>query len=91
MSGGFTNMADRLGYQLIPGEKLQFTKLVEGADSIFETVVFQELKGISHEFAPFVLDVVAFHIKVDIDQRQPILFTKEHHFTTSDEQWRFQR
>jgi hypothetical protein len=85
MSGGFTNMANRLGYQLIPGEKLQFTRLVKGADSTLETVVFQELKGISHEFGPFVHDVIAFHGQVDTVERQPMLFT------TTDGRWRFQR
>jgi len=91
MSGGFTNKAERLGYSLVPAEKLQATRLVEGADAIFETVVFQELKGISHEFAPFVLDVVAFHGEVDAAERQPILFAKEYHFTTTEGQWRFRR
>lgn len=92
MSGGFTNKAERLGFNLLPAQKLQFTRLVEGADSIFETVVFQEIPGISHEFAPFVMDVVAFHGKVDAAEREPILFLKEYHFaTTSSEPWRFQR
>ena len=91
MSGGFTNKAERLGYTLVAAEILQATRLIEGADAIFETVVFQELKGISHEFAPFVLDVVAFHGEVDAAERQPILFAKEYHFATTDEQWRFQR
>ena len=91
MSGDFTNKAERLGYKLVAAEKLQATRLIEGADAVFETVVFQELPGISHEFAPFVLNVVAFHGQVDAAERQPILFTKEYHFATTDEQWRFQR
>ena len=91
MSGGFTNKAERLGYTLVAAEKLQVTRLIEGADAVFETVVFQELPGISHEFAPFVLNVVAFHGQVDAAERQPILFTKEYHFATTDEQWRFRR
>ena len=91
MSAEFTNKAERLGYSLVEAEKLQSTKLIEGADAVFETMVYQELPGISHEFAPFVLDVVAFHGKVDAAERQPILFTKEYHFATTDENWRFQR
>ena len=91
MGGNFTNKAERLGYKLLPAEKLQTTKLVEGADCIFETVVLKELPGISHEFAPFVLEVVAFHGEVDAAERQPILFLKEYHFATTDEQWRFRR
>ncbi|MGB7096847.1 MAG: hypothetical protein WBD62_19530, partial [Anaerolineales bacterium] len=61
------------------------------ADAVFETVVFKELPGISHEFAPFVLDVVAFHGQVESADRQPISFLKEYHFTTTEEQWRFRR
>ena len=91
MSGSFTNKAERLGYKLLPAKILQSTRLVEGADCIFETVVFQELPGISHEFAPFVLDVVAFHGNVEAADRQAILFLKEYQFATTSEQWRFQR
>ena len=91
MSGNFTNKAERLGYTLVAAEKLQATRLIEGADAVFETVVFQELPGISHEFAPFVLNVVAFHGQVDAAERQPILFMKEYHFATTDEKWRFRR
>ena len=91
MSGGFTNKAERLGYTLAPAEKLIATKIVDGAEAVFETVVFQELPGISHEFAPFVLDVVAFHGEKDAAERQPILFMKEYHFATTSENWRFQR
>lgn len=91
MSGSFTNKAERLGYKLLPAKKLQSTRLVEGADCIFETVVFKELPGISHEFAPFVLDVVAFHGNVEAAERQSILFLKEYHFATTSEQWRFRR
>ena len=60
MSVDFTNNAERLGYKLLPANKLQHTKLVEGADIIFETVVLKELQGISHELAPFLLDVLQF-------------------------------
>ena len=69
MSGDFTNKAERLEFNLLPADKLQHTKLVEGADIIFETVVLKELQGISHEFAPFVLDVVALHGQVEATER----------------------
>ena len=91
MSGDFTNKAERLGFTLVEAEKLKTTRLIEGADAVFETVVNQEIPGISREFAPFVLDVVAFHGQVDAAERQPILFMKEYHFSTTDENWRFQR
>lgn len=91
MSGDFTNKAERLGYELLPAEKLEHTKLVESADVVFETQVLKELPGISHEFAPFVLDVVAIHSRVDAAERQPILFMKEYEFATIGEGWRFHR
>lgn len=91
MSGDFTNKAERLGYKLLPADKLQYTKLVEGADNIFETVVLKELQGISHEFAPFLLDVVAVHGYVEAPERQPILFMKEYEFATIGDSWRFRR
>jgi len=91
MSGDFTNKVERLGFNLIPAEKLQHTKLVEGADIVFETKLFQELLGISHEFAPFVMDAVALHGHVESMDRQPILFMKEYEFATIGEGWRFRR
>jgi flavin reductase (DIM6/NTAB) family NADH-FMN oxidoreductase RutF len=91
MSGDFTNKAERLGYNLLPADKLQHTKLVEGADIVFETIVLKELPGISHEFAPFVLNVVVVHGQVEATERQPILFMKEYEFATTGEGWRFHR
>jgi flavin reductase (DIM6/NTAB) family NADH-FMN oxidoreductase RutF len=91
MSGDFTNKAERLAFELIPAAKLQHTKLVDGADIIFETTVRQEIPGISHEFAPFLLDVVAVHGHVEAAQREPILFMREYEFATTGEEWRFKR
>lgn len=91
MSGDFTNKADRLSFNLLPAEKLQHTKIVEGADIVFETTLFKEIPGISREFAPFVMDVVAMHGEVESMQRQPILFMKEYEFSTVGESWRFRR
>jgi flavin reductase (DIM6/NTAB) family NADH-FMN oxidoreductase RutF len=39
MSGSFTNKAERLGFKLYPAEKMENTKLVQGADFVFETMV----------------------------------------------------
>jgi hypothetical protein len=91
MSGDFTNKAERLGFNLVAAEKLQHTKPVEGANIVFETMVVKELPGISHEFAPFVMDVVAVHGRVETSERQPILFMKEYEFATTGEEWRFRR
>jgi hypothetical protein len=65
--------------------------LVKGADIVFETTLFLELPGISHEFAPLVMDVVAMHGEVEPIQRQPILFMKEYEFSTIGEGWQFRR
>jgi len=73
LSGGFTNKAERLGFKMHPADKLQYTKLVEGADITFETVVLKELQGIYREFTPFLLDVLAVHEHVEVPERQPIL------------------
>ena len=89
LSGDFTNKAERFEFNLLPADKLQHTKLVEGADIIFETVVLKELQGISHEFTPFLLDVVAVHGHVEAPERQPILFMKEYEFATIGDSWRF--
>ena len=51
ISGRDGSKAERLEINLLPTEKLQHTKLVEGFDSAYETVVFQELQGLSAEFA----------------------------------------
>jgi flavin reductase (DIM6/NTAB) family NADH-FMN oxidoreductase RutF len=91
MSGNFTNKAERLGFKLLPAEKLIHTKLVDGADVVFETLVNQELQGISNEFSPFVLDVVAMHVEVGPPDRRPILFMKEYELSTVGEGWRFRR
>lgn len=91
MSGDFTNKAERLGFSLIPADKLGRTKLIEEADIAFETTVLEEIHGMSHEFAPFVLDVAAVHGDVDASERNPILFIKEYEFATTRQAWRFRR
>lgn len=82
------NKAERLGFALSPAEKLQHTKLVEGADSVFELTLFQELPDISREFLPIVMDVVAIH---GAKHRDPILFLSRKDFATIGDRWRFQK
>ena len=91
LSGRDGSKAERLGFELKPAEKLQHTKLVAGADNAFETVVLQELKGLSREFVPFVLDVVAVHGGAKPTERQPILFLSEKNFATTGEDWKYGR
>lgn len=85
LSGSFTNKTERLGYKLLSADKLQYTKLVEGADITLEKVVLKELQDISHEFAPFTLDVAAVHEQVEAPEKQPNLFMKECEFATIGE------
>lgn len=91
MSGDFSNKAEKLGFSLIPAEQLEHTKLVEGADVVYETKVLKEIPDISHEFAPFILDVVVVHTKTEPSKRSPILFMKEKEFVTTGDWWRFHR
>ncbi len=51
LSGRDVKKADVLGFNLLPAEKLQHTRLVEGADSVFETVVYRELPNLSRVHA----------------------------------------
>lgn len=91
MSGDFSNKAEKLGFSLISAEKLSHTKLIEGFDVVFETRVWKEIPDISHEFAPFVLDVVAVQTRIEPIKRSPILFLKEKEFATIGDGWRFRR
>lgn len=91
ISGRDGSKAERLGFNLLPAEKLEHTMLVEGFDSAFETVVNQELTGLSAEFAIFVLDVIATHGKIRPVQREPIFFLSLKDFATVGEKWKVPR
>ena len=91
LSGSQVNKAQKIGFSLYPAEKLQQTKLVDGADVIFETVVHSELPGLSREFGLFVLDVVYTHGNLNPAQRQPILYLSEKDFATLGERWQYLR
>ncbi len=87
LSGRDGDKAARTSFKLTPAEKLQYTKLVEGADAVFETVVAQEIPRLSREFALFVLDVVAVHVHSK-GERMPILYLSQDDFATLGERWR---
>jgi flavin reductase (DIM6/NTAB) family NADH-FMN oxidoreductase RutF len=91
ISGRDGSKAERLGFNLLPAEKLGHTKLVEGYDNAYETVVYQELKGLSGEFAIFILDVVATHGRVRPLRREPIFFLSLKDFATVGEKWKAPR
>ena len=88
ISGRDMNKAERLGFSLRPAEKLQHTKIIEGANTVFELTVYKELSDISREFLPQVMDVVAVHGARHSD---PILFLTRKDFASLGERWRFQK
>lgn len=89
LSGRDGPKAPRLGYDLIPAQKLTQTKLIEGADLIYESVVLQELEGLSHEFALFVLDVVATYGTISPLRRDPIFYLSQKDFATVGEKYKY--
>lgn len=91
MSGRSVNKAQLLGFELIPAQKLRHTRLVAGAECIFETVFNRELMNISHEFAPCVMDVIATHGEIKPVQRQPILYLSLEDFATLGETWTYDK
>jgi len=91
ISGRDNNKAQRLGFNLVPAERLQSTKLVEGYDSAYELVVNQELGGLSGDFAIFVMDVVAAHGKGTPMRREPIFFLSLKDFGAIGEKWKLPR
>ncbi len=91
ISGRDGNKAEALGFTLQSAQKLAHTRLVEGADVVYETVVQQELPNLSTEFALYVMDVVATQGKTRPLKRQPIFYLSGDDFTTAGEQWRYQR
>lgn len=91
ISGRDVNKAEELGFELDPAQELVHTKLVGGYDSAYETVVNQEIGGLSREFAIFVLDVVAIYGKVSPFRREPILFLSLKKFATMGERWKMPR
>ena len=91
ISGRDGSKAERIGFNLIPAEVLDITRLVEGFDCAYETVVYRELEGLSGEFAVFILDVVATHGVVSPSRRSPITFLSLKDFATLGEKWKVPR
>lgn len=90
ISGRDHNKAEALGFTLLPAAKLQHTRLVEGAEITYETILYRELTElVSREFVPFVLDVVAAHGKKRPQQKEPILYLSHKDFATLGERWRY--
>lgn len=91
ISGRDVNKAEELGFTLHPAEKLQHTRLIHGADTIYETVLHAELPNLSTEFVLYVMNVVAAHGKKRPIQRQPIFFLSGDDYATTGENWRHKR
>jgi flavin reductase (DIM6/NTAB) family NADH-FMN oxidoreductase RutF len=92
LSGRNLNKAETLGFRLYPAQLLKHTRLVEGADNIFELTLHMELTGnLSREFALFVMNVVAVHGELRPDQRLPILYLSQEDFATLGERWRYEK
>ena len=90
ISGRRINKASELDFKMIPAETLKHTKLVEGADNIFEMKVFMELMNLSREFVPYVMDVIATHGAIKPANRQPIMYLSLDDFATLGERWEYQ-
>jgi len=87
-SGRDTDKAERLRFTLRPAERLQHTKVIEGANTVFELTVYKELPDISRELLPHVMDVVSVHSARHSD---PILFLTRKDFASLGDKWRFQK
>jgi flavin reductase (DIM6/NTAB) family NADH-FMN oxidoreductase RutF len=88
VSGASTNKAETLGRMLVPAEVLTRTKLLEGAEAVFETTLSEELEGLSGTFALFVLDVVHVHGNKPPAKRKPIFYQSLKDFATIGETWK---
>ncbi|MBN2044816.1 MAG: flavin reductase [Anaerolineales bacterium] len=91
LSGETTNKAEVLGRTLVPAEKLKHTKLLKGADVVFETVLSEELEGLSGTFALFVMDVLHVHGNKPPQKRKPIFYQSVKDFATVGETWKSSR
>ncbi|MCA9973554.1 MAG: flavin reductase [Anaerolineales bacterium] len=90
ISGREGSKAERLNWALQPATKLRHTKLVAGAEAVYETTLFRELTELaSREFVPFVLDVVATHGTRRPQQKEPIIYLSHKDFATLGERWRY--
>jgi flavin reductase (DIM6/NTAB) family NADH-FMN oxidoreductase RutF len=91
LSGRDGSKAEKLGFTLLPAAKLKQTRLVQGADNIFELTTFLELGSLSTEFAIFAMNVVHVHGQQAPLERQPILFMGQEDFATVGPPWHFEK
>jgi flavin reductase (DIM6/NTAB) family NADH-FMN oxidoreductase RutF len=89
ISGRDGPKAPRLGYNLLSAQKLVHTRLVEGADLVYECLVLKELEGLSREFALFVLDVIATSGTISPLRRDPIFYLSQKDFARMGEKYKY--
>lgn len=90
-SGRKRDKASRLGFAMEPAACLAETRVVRGADSIFELRVRREVDDgdDAGDHAPFLFDVVHVHRRTRPAMGAPLLFLGWRDFATLGERWRF--
>ena len=91
ISGRDYNKAKEIGFTLQDADHLQVTKMVGGADVVYEMVVHQELPDLSREFSIFVMDIIKTQGKIQPKSRQPILYLSLKDYATTGENWKYQK
>lgn len=84
-SGRRTDKAARLGFDLEPAHALATTRVVAGAEAVFELAVTSELAEPAGDHVPFVCDVVHVRGKERKSEATPILFLGFRDFATLGE------
>lgn len=73
-SGRRVDKAARLGFELAPAAVLRSTRVVAGAEAVYELAVVRELAEPAGDHVPFVCDVVHVEGKARKSEASPILF-----------------
>lgn len=89
-SGAKVDKAARLGFELRPAEKLAHTRIVAGADCVFELTVVREVDDPEGDHVPFVCDVVHVHHGHRSEAGDPLLFLGFRDFATLGERRQLQ-
>ena len=90
-SGKKRDKASKLGFVLEPAACLAETRVVQGADAVFELRVRRELvdQDDDGDHVPFLFDVVHVHRGTRPATGEPLLFLGWRDFATLGERWRF--
>lgn len=91
VSGKDIDKNAELGFDRFPAEVLEHTRLVKGAEVIYETRMLQEIEDISGQFDMFVMDVVYAHEGLEPTKRTPILYLSQKDFAALGERWKFKK